>query len=223
MSPAPRVIDSVTVERAVEDLTVGIVIARDCRTTPAPPELSTAIDAAVADAKSRQAVASITGPVRDMLRHGTYKPTGRGKPASEYLHSAALEDRFPRINNLVDINNLVSLRSLLPISLIDLMHADRNQFVVRRGRASESYVFNAAGQTIGLQDLIVVARLPEDEACATPVKDSMATKLDDRSTAVMAVIFAPSALGSALARATEAFEDASKAWGGATKTARAIV
>ncbi len=27
--------------------------------------------------------------VRDLLRHGGYKPTGRGKPASEYLVRAA--------------------------------------------------------------------------------------------------------------------------------------
>ena len=37
---------------------------------------------------------SLRSAVRDMLRHGGYKPTGRGKPASEYLVRAANEDRF---------------------------------------------------------------------------------------------------------------------------------
>ena len=217
------ILDSVTVERGIDRVAAGIVIGRQCSIGPAPAGLSAALDAAIAAARSRQETASITGPVRDMLRRGKYKPTGRGKPASEYLLQAALEDRFPRISNLVDINNLVSLRSLLPISLVDLVRADRTHFIVRHGRASESYVFNAAGQTIDLEDLVLLARLPGDEACANPVKDSMATKLDDRSTDVMAVLYAPPALRADLVRATEAFEDALKAWGGASQTARAIV
>ncbi len=223
MSVPRSIIDSVAVERAVDGAIVGVVVARECRIGPAPPGLVTAIDAAVAAAKSRQDAVSITAPVRDMLRRGKYKPTGRGKPASEYLQQAAVDDRFPRINNLVDINNLVSLRSLLPSSVIDLVRAGRDQFVVRRGRAPESYVFNPAGQTIELEDLLVVARLPEDEACANPVKDSMATKLSDRSTDVMAVLFAPPGLSAQLAVAAQAFEEALKTWGGATRTARAIV
>jgi len=57
--------------------------------------------------------------VRDVLRVGGYKPTGRGKPASEYLVDAAREQGLPRVNNLVDINNLVSLMTALPISIFD--------------------------------------------------------------------------------------------------------
>ena len=37
-------------------------------------------------------------PVRDLLRHGGFKPAGRSKPASEYLAAAFAEDRFPRIS-----------------------------------------------------------------------------------------------------------------------------
>jgi hypothetical protein len=36
--------------------------------------------------------------VRDLLRHGGYKPTGRGKPSSEYLLGAAAEGGMPAIN-----------------------------------------------------------------------------------------------------------------------------
>ena len=39
--------------------------------------------------------------VRDMLRFGAYKPTGRGKPASEYLLNAAAEGHFPFISAAV--------------------------------------------------------------------------------------------------------------------------
>ena len=34
--------------------------------------------------------------VRDLLRHGGHKPTGRGKPSSEYLVRAAGEGKVPR-------------------------------------------------------------------------------------------------------------------------------
>ncbi len=217
------VADTVTVECAVEPLLLGIVVARGCSVRPAPPDLSSALDEAIGGAKVRPRPEAALGRVRDLLRHGRYKPTGRGKPASEYLLNAARDDRFPRINNLVDINNLVSLESLLPISLVDLGRAASTRFVVRHGRPSESYVFNQAGQRIDLEDLIVVARLPDDEPCASPVKDSMATKLDERSTDVLAVLYAPAALRIELARATERFDAAVRAWGGAKATAHGLV
>ena len=59
-------------------------------------------------------------PIRALLPRGGFKPAGRNKPASEYLAQAAREARFPRINNCVYINNLLSLESGLPISLLDL-------------------------------------------------------------------------------------------------------
>src|SRR4051812_32854911 len=47
----------------------------------------------------------VRGAVRALLRHGGYKPSGRGKPASEYLQAAMAEARFPSINPLVDVCN----------------------------------------------------------------------------------------------------------------------
>src|SRR6476661_745753 len=62
---------------------------------------------------------TVRAEVRQLLRHGGFKPAGRSKPASEYLHAAAAEARFPRINAAVDTCNVVSLCSGLPISLVD--------------------------------------------------------------------------------------------------------
>src|SRR6185437_15986538 len=62
----------------------------------------------------------VRSAVRDLLRHGGYKPTGRGKPSSEYLLRAVSEGALGAINAAVDTCNAVSLHSGLPISVVDL-------------------------------------------------------------------------------------------------------
>src|SRR5262245_6392507 len=49
--------------------------------------------------------------VRVLLRQGGFKPTGRSKPASEYLLKAAREGTLSSINLAVDACNVVSLHS----------------------------------------------------------------------------------------------------------------
>lgn len=146
--------------------------------------------------------------VRNVFRNGRYKPTGRGKPASEYLLRAASEDRFPRINTLVDVCNYLSMASLLPISIWDLdlaaVHAgqaagDSTAFQFRLGAVDESYIFNTGGQEIGLSDLIIGAVMPggtdPTQAAGLPIvnaiKDSQATKTTAATRRVAAAIYAP--------------------------------
>ena len=216
-------VSGIRVTLDAEDVSVGLVVGRSCATGPAPEGLNEALEAAIASAKARTGEESITQPVRNLLRYGTYKPTGRGKPASEYLLKAARGDKFPRINNLVDLNNLVSLNTLLPISLVDLNRAGATAFTVRRGRAEEAYVFNTAGQEIALRDLLLVARAPDDTPCANPVKDSMATKLDDNATDVMAVIYAPPSLPTLLDEAVRSFAKGFETWADANSVESATL
>lgn len=130
--------------------------------------------------------------VRGMLRFGTYKPSGRSKPASEFLLRAALADAFPLVNGPVDVNNLVSLESGLPGSIFDAALSGRH-LTIRRGLPGESYVFNPSGQTIDLQHLLLVCRRTDDgwRPCGNPVKDSMATKIRAGTNDVVAVLYAP--------------------------------
>lgn len=134
--------------------------------------------------------------VRNLLRNGRYRPTGRGKPASEYLLRSALDQEgpgFPRINAPVDVCNYISLKYLLPISLWDVDLAGVLHFRFRTGKAGESYVFNAGGQIIEVEDLISGFRVEgtTEEPVVNPVKDSMRTKTTDASTFVAAVVYAP--------------------------------
>jgi len=139
---------------------------------------------------------AVRAAVRDMLRHGAYKPTGRGKPASEFLLQAAQRGEFPRVHAAVDANNAISLASGLPGSVFDADLVGR-RLLLRYGRAGESYVFNPSGQSIDLEDLIVVCRESAAgwEPCGNPVKDSMVTKIHPGTRDVVAVLYAPRALG----------------------------
>jgi DNA/RNA-binding domain of Phe-tRNA-synthetase-like protein len=115
----------------------------------------------------------VRAAVRDLLRHGGFKPTGRSKPASEYLMRAANEGMLSSINVAVDVCNAVSLHSGLPISVVDV---DLVREPLRVGIAPErsAYVFNSAGQTIDVGGLLCLC----DAAgpCASAVKDSQRTK-----------------------------------------------
>jgi DNA/RNA-binding domain of Phe-tRNA-synthetase-like protein len=130
--------------------------------------------------------------VRRMLRYGKYKPSGRSKPASEFLLQAAAASTFPVINAPVDINNAISLESGFPASILDLDLCG-DVLLLRRGRPGERYVFNPAGQSIELEDLLLVAKAANgvDEPCANPVKDSMATKVSSTTRRVAAILYAP--------------------------------
>ena len=135
---------------------------------------------------------------RSILRHGKYRPTGRGKPASEYLMRAAAEGSFPRVSGPVDANNLVSLARCVPISLWDLDLAGSCEFVFRLGAPGESYVFNPTGQVLDLEDLLCGCALQNDTSVplVTPVKDSMATKLRTTTTRAAGCIYYPLSAGS---------------------------
>lgn len=180
---------------------LGLVRAEGLDPQTYPPAFEDALGAAVA----REA-AGLSTPdaevvrlaARDMLRNGTYKPTGRGKPASEYLARAAGED-FPRINSLADVNNLVSLEAHLPISMWDLDSVPAGRYAFRLGGPDEEYVFNAGGQVLGLRDLVSGCRVtaesgPAGEPIVTPVKDCQAAKTHDGTERVVTCVYAPANL-----------------------------
>lgn len=133
----------------------------------------------------------VRAAVRDALRRHGYKPTGRGKPASEYLVGAAEAGRLGPINAVVDACNAVSLHSGLPISVVDLDRAAPPLAVVVPGPGTR-YVFNAGGQEIDVAGLPCLA--DADGPCANAVRDSQRTKTHDGTRRVLAVVWAPEAL-----------------------------
>jgi DNA/RNA-binding domain of Phe-tRNA-synthetase-like protein len=139
--------------------------------------------------------------VRDLLRYGGFKPTGRNKPASEYLIKAANDGLLSTINLAVDTCNAVSLHSGLPISVVDL---DRAREPLRVGIAppESEYVFNNAGQIIRLEGLLCL--FDADGPCANAVKDSQRTKTGPETRRTLSLIWGTTALPKRAA-ATEAW------------------
>lgn len=140
--------------------------------------------------------------VRELLRHGGYKPTGRGKPASEYLVQAAERGTLASINLAVDAGNLVSLHSGLPISVVDLDRCVLDRGGLRVAIAGDArYVFNAAGQEIDLRGLICL--FDAEGPCANAVRDSQRTKTHDGTTRTLSVVWGLDAVRDRLAAATD--------------------
>lgn len=142
--------------------------------------------------------------VRDLLRHGGYKPTGRGKPASEYLIRAVTEGTLGSINAAVDACNVVSLHSGLPISVIDL-DKGRAPFSVAIAGPGSSYVFNASGQTIDLEGLICLG--DADGPCANAVKDAQRTKTSGETRRTLSIVWGTSALPGRCAAAVKWYRE----------------
>jgi DNA/RNA-binding domain of Phe-tRNA-synthetase-like protein len=130
--------------------------------------------------------AAVRSTIRDVLRQAGYKPTGRAKPASEYLTRAQGEGGLRPINFAVDVCNLVSLYSGLPISVVDL-DLLKPPVAIAVAPEGANYVFNPAGQTIDVGRLICLQ--DREGPCANAVKDAQRTKTSAATRATLSVIW----------------------------------
>jgi len=126
------------------------------------------------------------------LRHGGFKPTGRSKPASEYLVRAAGEGQLKPINPAVDVGNVVALHTGIPVSVVAVEHLVP-PLLVRVAAPGSRFVFNASGQEIDVESLL---GLEDGQGpCANPVKDAQRTKTSSGTTQTLTVVWGSTALG----------------------------
>ena len=151
--------------------------------------------------------------VRDMLRAGGFKPSGRNKPASEYLIKAATGPGLAQINPVVDAHNQASLVSGLPISVVDAAKLS-GPLTLRNGDAGASYIFNPAGQVIDVSGLVCLH--DSEGPCANAVKDAQRTKTTAETTDTLTVIWGVAAFAEHTDRLAEALRDALSAAGTVT-------
>lgn len=137
-----------------------------------------------------RAPAEIDGlqPARELYRRIGVDPT-KLRPSSEALLRRVLRgDPLPKINSLVDINNLCSLEFLLPIGLHDL---DRvaGALVLRRGAAGEGYEAIGKGW-YSVEDRLTA--VDDRGPCGSPTSDSQRTMITLETRRCLMLIYAPS-------------------------------
>jgi DNA/RNA-binding domain of Phe-tRNA-synthetase-like protein len=165
----------------------------------APTELTGLLD--LAHPAPVAATEQLRTEVRALLRHGGFKPSGRSKPASEYLIRAVEQGALGSINLAVDACNVASLHSGLPISVVDLDKAQA-PFSISIVAQGESYVFNATGQVLDLGGLLCLH--DAIGPCANAVKDCQRTKTDASTTRTLSVVWG--------VRSQASHVDATAAW-----------
>jgi len=151
-----------------------------------------ATSAAVIESLDRAAAAPLVTDdgvrqrIRALLRAGGFKPTGRSKPASEYLLAAAADAPLRSINAVVDAGNAVSLHSGVPISVVDLARVEP-PLAIRVGPVDSKYVFNPSGQVIDVEGLVCL--FDRAGPCANAVKDAQRSKTDGDTRAVLGLLW----------------------------------
>ncbi|HEX6927269.1 MAG TPA: phenylalanine--tRNA ligase beta subunit-related protein [Longimicrobiaceae bacterium] len=136
--------------------------------------------------------------IRDLLRFGGHRPSGIGKPASEYLVRAVEEGSLRSINLAVDICNVISLHSGFPIGVVDCALA-RPPYRIRIAPKGSSYVFNPSGQEMSLSGLICL--YDAEGPCINPVRDAQRTKTRPETVETLSVVWGTQALADRLAEA----------------------
>lgn len=161
-----------------------VELPRPLSELPSPESLQQLLSAAAA--APLRPPEGLRAAVRDLLRPFGYRPTGRGKPSSEYLANAAADGRLQSINAVVDAGNVASLHSGLPISVIDLDCAT-SPFSIAVPPPGSTYVFNKSGQSIDVEGLPCLC----DAAgpCANAVKDAQRTKTSASTRRALAIVW----------------------------------
>ncbi|KAF1081334.1 MAG: hypothetical protein GQF41_2140 [Candidatus Rifleibacterium amylolyticum] len=183
---------SLVISLPPSSLRAGLIEARGVTVKPSSPEYRERINSDIRRFLSPDCIYPdhMQKGIRSLLKTFGFHPSGRSRPASEFLFKD-LQNRggFNFINNVVDINNHLSLITHLPVSTFDLDKSGY-ELCLRVGFDDESYVFNREGQILSLKKLLVVARHGGDNAAiGSPVKDSQATKVFEETTDIAVIVY----------------------------------
>jgi DNA/RNA-binding domain of Phe-tRNA-synthetase-like protein len=199
----------ISVENEIPELALGVASVPNIQKRQATSDFDQWVNEQLALATNEVAQShweERRNEVRALLRTGGFKPSGRSKPAQEYLLRCLSEPPFPRVNMPVDCLNVFSVLYGLPISLLRASEFP-TRLVLRFGAEGETYVFNNAGQTLDLRGLICACGgTSGQEPLGTPVKDSMKGKIDESTQEAIVVIYGPKKLISQESVATMASE-----------------
>jgi DNA/RNA-binding domain of Phe-tRNA-synthetase-like protein len=157
---------------------------------------------------------SAKAPVRRLLRVGGHDPSGRGRPSSEHLQRAVAEGRFHEeqgVDALVDLANVASIHSGLPLSVFDLDRFAPGPLRVRLGQAEETYVFNPSGQSLRLKGLLCLC--DGNGPTGSPVKDAFRTRTVAETRSVLVLVWGTHELPGYSSRVVRFISDFIADWG----------
>jgi DNA/RNA-binding domain of Phe-tRNA-synthetase-like protein len=153
---------------------------------------SNALWAEMEDAARRMAARGLEPAAEPPIAalRGLYRSLGkepsryRGSPEALLRRARAGKELY-RIHNVVDVVNLVSLETLLPIGLYDLARL-RPPVVFRRGGAGETYD-GIGKESLNLDGLPVLA--DAEGPFGSPTSDSQRTMITPDAREIVAVVF----------------------------------
>lgn len=147
-------------------------------------EMRRAAEAAAADPAEPSARPPVAATRELYRRLGKDPSRYRGSPEA-LLRRARSGKELYRIHNVVDVINLVSLRTLLPIGLYDAAQL-RPPLLLRRGAPGEAYD-GIGKEALNLDGLPVLA--DAEGPFGSPTSDSRRTMVTDATAEVLAVVF----------------------------------
>jgi len=181
----------ITIDGRIAEAAPGLVLGcvrAGVRTEPGSEALWAEMQAAVADAVADAAEPAARAPIaatRELYRRLGKDPSRyRGSPEALLRRARAGKELY-RIHNVVDVINLVSLRTLLPIGLYDVAKL-RPPVTLRRGEAGEAYD-GIGKEQLNLEALPVLA--DADGPFGSPTSDSRRTSVTSDTREVVAVVF----------------------------------
>lgn len=169
------------------DLDVPVVVLDVHELEITEPRADFDKEVAAVEAWARDGHMPDIGPARALYRHFGIDPT-RYRPSSEALLRRVLRgEHLPRVNSLVDVANVVSLRLQVPIGLYDLA-LTQGSLTLRLGREGETYA-GIRKDVVSVGGRICVA----DDAgpCGNPTADSARTMITTATERAAWLFFLP--------------------------------
>lgn len=140
-----------------------------------------------AEAAARAGRIGGTAAARALYRRFGVDPT-RHRPSSEALLRRVRKGQgLPRLNSLVDVANVVSLRLQVPVGLYDLAQV-RGPLTLRLGLEGESYT-GISKETVNVEGRICVA--DSLGPCGNPSADSARTMITTHTEGAAWIFFLP--------------------------------
>jgi len=173
--------------RVATDIDVAIAALELHELEVRPPRAEFDPEVASTEAAARAGRLADPGPARGLYRRFGVDPT-RYRPSSEaLLRRVRRGDPLPRVNSLVDVANVVSLRLQVPVGLYDLARVE-GDLRVRLGREGEEYA-GIGKERVGVAGRICVA--DAGGPCGNPSADSARTMITTATERAAWIFFLP--------------------------------